>query len=223
MIIVNYGMGNIHSILKAIRLYTPHVKYSNSTQEIQDADAVVLPGDGAFSSAMHQLEVEKDTGKPSGLKKALVDFAKEGRPLLGICIGFQILFEDSNETIPEGSKTTFTKGLGLIPGKVRRFSTLSQETTTLGNKRKIRIPHIGWNRLIDKESQKEGAYMYFIHSYRVQDVPKQFVESYCRYGEDLFASIVRKNHITAMQFHPEKSSSQGLKLIQNWISSIPIS
>ncbi len=211
VLVLDYGVGNIHSILKALRKYLPNVIYSNKHEDIKRAKALVLPGDGAFSHAMAELQ-------KSGQAQRLVDFATSGRPLLGICIGFQILFESSEEgndlELAKDSHAKPSIGLGLIPGHIKKFSFSDNS----------RVPHMGWNRLhyVKKEqvSLPQDEYMYFIHSYRAMDVPEHLVVAYCRYGSDTFPAIVQKENILATQFHPEKSDKAGLRLIENWTKSL---
>ena len=207
VVVLNYGMGNVHSIVKALRLYLPDVRYSRDEQEIAQAKALVLPGDGAFSAAMTELK--------GALQKNLLAFIASGKPLLGICIGFQILFEDSEETSLESSSNLETcpkvKGLAILPGYIRKFSFANTNT---------RIPHIGWNKLISVKQQDPKQYMYFIHSYRATQVPKQYIEFYCDYAGDLFPAVVRKDNVLAVQFHPEKSGTVGLKFIEKWTQSL---
>lgn len=246
IVVVDYGMGNIHSMLKALRLFASHVIYSADAAMIATADGLVLPGDGAFGSAMQNV-----SGR---IREALLVAIERGQPLLGVCIGFQILFQDSDEflDIPmigfreQQGKSSHRKpiegkpierrpieGLNLLPGKIRRFQFSDGR----------RIPHIGWNRLLyqnrddlsgsnpgkadqnrgapDEGRLKRGDYMYFIHSCRAVEVPEEYVGAYCQYGEELFPAIVRKENITATQFHPEKSAWPGLRLIERWVKGIP--
>ncbi|MDH5656357.1 MAG: imidazole glycerol phosphate synthase subunit HisH [Spirochaetia bacterium] len=197
--VIDFGMGNIHSMLKALRLYHDDVVFTKDHDVLKNASAFVLPGDGAFTAAMEHLE--KD-----GLDSIITDHVKAGKPLLGVCIGFQVLFENSDES-PEGKSIP---GLGLIPGHVRKFQFQNHDT---------RIPHMGWNRLISKEPDF-SHYMYFIHSYRAVDVHKESIIAECQYGDEKFCAAVKNNGILAMQFHPEKSDHEGLKLIENWVKSI---
>ncbi len=195
-------MGNIHSILKALRLYIPDTRYSKDPKEISHASALVLPGDGAFQAAMQGLSGE--------LRESITEFAQKGRPLLGICIGFQVLFKDSDES--HASSENCTQGLGLIPGRIRRFS-FTDET---------RVPHMGWNRLLytNKREALRKTYMYFIHSYRAVEVPENRVVAYCNYSGDIFPAWIKQANITATQFHPEKSGEDGLAILSSWCASL---
>ena len=206
LIVLDYGMGNIHSITKALRLYWPDVRYSKDERELGQACALVLPGDGAFAAAMDRLH--------GNLKQSLLDFVSSGRPLLGICIGFQILFSESEEAPAQNTKQK-TRGLALIPGRIQKFCFAD----------KTRIPHMGWNRLLLQPDSNFAAslnnkYMYFIHSYYAAQVPKKFAAAYCSYAGQSFPAIVKKENITATQFHPEKSSQAGLDFIENWTKTI---
>ncbi|MBE7438307.1 MAG: imidazole glycerol phosphate synthase subunit HisH [Spirochaetales bacterium] len=194
---LDYGMGNIHSILKALRRFDPDVVFSRDADLLARSRALVLPGDGAFCAAMENLTA-------SGLDVFLRDWAGKDLPLLGICIGFQVLFEDSTEDAPQGMP-----GLAILPGKIRRFA-FSNST---------RVPHMGWNRLIDADGSIKD-YMYFVHSYHAKDVPREIIEYCCRYDSCLFPAAVRRGRLMAYQFHPEKSGKRGLQLLENWVKSI---
>ena len=206
VVVLDYGMGNIHSIIKALRLYLSDVRYSKDEKEIRQACALVLPGDGAFKAAMARLH--------GALGQSLIDFIASGRPLLGICIGFQILFSDSEESLSESTEQK-TKGLGIIPGSIQKFSFTDN----------TRVPHMGWNQLLSQPGASfletlNKKYMYFIHSYYAAKVPEKFVVAYCNYAGQSFPAVVKKENIIAVQFHPEKSSQAGLKFIEDWLGTI---
>ncbi len=212
VIVLDYGMGNIHSILKALRLYLPDVRYSNKKEDIQNAHGLVLPGDGAFPAAMANIEKSENQ-----LKQSILSYVASKRPLLGICIGFQILFSDSEEGALHNTTNSSKrrKGLDLIPGHIQKFSFSDQ----------TRIPHMGWNIVIPQtkeksDKQEEREYMYFIHSYRATSVPKEFILGECNYGKDCFPAIVQKENILATQFHPEKSGEAGLSFLKRWADSL---
>lgn len=195
--ILDFGMGNLHSLIKAVSLFSKESFVTENPKDLETATKIILPGDGHFRKAMENLQ---NLGLIEPIHKKL----QAGIPLFGICIGFQILFENSEEG---GS---LTKGLSLIPGVVRKFKSKS------GRK----IPHMGWNlahptnqnSLIDKDH-----YFYFIHSYRPEDVPPEFVSSTTDYDGDIFPSFVQRNNIYGSQFHPEKSEKQGLELLKSFI------
>ena len=221
VIVVDYGMGNIHSILKALRLYLSDVRYSKDISEIREAAALVLPGDGAFAAAMQGLQGE--------IGAALRERVQAGVPLLGICIGFQVLFQDSDEVFHTGGaslRATRTaieqkeNGLAFLKGNIRRFHF---ENGT-------RIPHMGWNQLIPPAPANKlrfknlppitRQYMYFIHSYRAEQVMPDCIAAYCDYAGDIFPAIVQHKNITAFQFHPEKSGVAGLEFIKSWATQL---
>ncbi len=201
IVVVDYGMGNIHSILKALRLYADDVVYTADVDEIRNARCLVLPGDGAFGAAMQGL---------APLEASIREFVEQGRPLLGVCIGFQVLFEDSDE-IHDGTDR-YVRGLGLIRGNIRRFHFSDDH---------VRVPHMGWNRLIPaaRPQATDGDYVYFIHSYRAENVPSENIVAYCDYAGDVFPAIVTndRGNVVAAQFHPEKSDAVGLSMLQAWV------
>jgi len=203
--VVDYGMGNIHSILKALRIYHPDTIFTSDRSELEKADALVLPGDGAFAAAMRHLR-----GGPEETLRRHVELKK---PLLGVCIGFQILFKDSDETHSSESAGEIVPGLGILPGKIRRFTFADSS---------LRVPHMGWNSLVKTAgsfANLENHYVYFIHSYRAVDVPEKNVAAWCRYGNDTFPAAVEKDGTLAVQFHPEKSDKVGLSIIEKWIQA----
>jgi glutamine amidotransferase len=197
--VIDFGMGNIHSMLKALRLYHDDVVFTNDHSILKDAAAFVLPGDGAFSAAMDHL-------KENGLDTVIRNHVSLQKPLLGVCIGFQVLFQDSDES----HDGRLIQGLNLIPGHVRKFHFSDRD---------VRVPHMGWNKLISKDPAYSD-YMYFIHSYRAVDVPEHNVIAECEYGNQRFCAAVKSGSILAAQFHPEKSDHDGLALIESWVKSI---
>lgn len=203
--VIDFGMGNIHSCLKAIGLFTNDYKLTSDPADLKNATGVVLPGDGAFEKAMQNLD-------ESGFTEALKEFSATGKPLFGICIGFQILFEDSEESTTRG---TLVKGLGLIKGHVRRFK-----------QKNYKVPHMGWNKM-NLETRKKssilkdisnGTYMYFIHSYRPVNAESGAIVATCNYAEEKFPVVVEKDKLFGTQFHPEKSDKEGLKILKNFIT-----
>lgn len=225
-------MGNIHSIIKALRLFASDVVFTADPSHIKAADALVLPGDGAFEAAMQGLAGSE------GMQSTLLEKVSAGTPLLGVCIGFQILFADSNECFEAhvlgdssalensatdnpvnkeaGDHSGTLPGLGLIPGHIRRFPFAAGDQ---------RVPHMGWNTLQFRETsdafaQAADEYVYFIHSYRAVQVPDEFVVAHCDYAGDVFPAMVRRDNILATQFHPEKSAAVGLRMIERWVESV---
>ncbi|TGK07196.1 imidazole glycerol phosphate synthase subunit HisH [Leptospira semungkisensis] len=207
--VLDYGMGNIHSCLKAISLFTSDFAYTKDPETLRSAQALILPGDGHFDKAMFNLN-------ESGLRQFVDDHVTKGKPLFGICIGFQILFEDSDETI-SGNQKQIVPGLGYIKGKVRKFKG-----------KNYKVPHIGWNKLYKRNPSKSNllknvedeSFAYFIHSYRPVDVESKAVSGVCDYYGERFPAVVEKENICGTQFHPEKSHSFGLKILENFIKSL---
>ena len=207
--VLDYGMGNIHSIIKALKLYADDVVFTSDPEELRSAKALVLPGDGAFGAAMSNLS--------GSLGDCLHAHVQAGKPLLGVCIGFQVLFNNSSEVVAD-VEGDLTEGLDLVEGRVRRFDFEDKS---------LSIPHMGWNQLKSgnsgnwlRENNLEDEYMYFVHSYHAEQVPAGNVLAYCDYGGTLFPAVVQKDNIFATQFHPEKSYKAGLKLIENWTAGL---
>lgn len=196
--IIDYDAGNIKSVEKAILALGEDVIVTSDADTILAADGVILPGVGAFGDAMGKL---RDFG--------LVDVIKQvvacRKPFLGICLGLQLMFESSEES-------PGVEGLGILEGKIVRIPEGEG----------IKVPHIGWNSLVfPKESRlfegvEEGSYVYFVHSYYLQAGETKIVAATTEYGVEIHAAV-EKEHIFACQFHPEKSSDIGLKLLSNFI------
>ena len=192
--IIDYKMGNLHSVQKACARVGLRAKLVTRAEEIPKAKAVVLPGVGAFGQAMQHL-------RSQGLIRALKNFAFSGKPFLGICLGMQLLFEESKEF-------GINKGLGILTGKVIPFS------------KNIKVPHMGWNTLnILKRHPflrgiKNHSYMYFVHSFYCVPNKRELLLATTEYNKDV-AAMVGKDNIFAMQFHPEKSQDVGLKIYEN--------
>lgn len=201
--IVDYGVGNLRSLSRALEYHGASVLITEEPKDIEESDALVLPGDGAFAAGMDGLEVRK-------LKKVIVDFAKSGKPVLGICLGAQILLSD-------GYEFGHHKGLNLIAGKVVRFPKL---------KRKEKIPQIGWNAInVGKRDWKNTilagiklkANVYFVHSYIIEPENKKNIVATTSYGGVDFCSVIGSDNIWGCQFHPEKSGDVGLAIIKNFL------
>jgi imidazole glycerol-phosphate synthase subunit HisH len=198
--IVDYGMGNLFSVSKALERLNADYFISGDRAELLSADALLLPGVGSFRDAMEVLQVE-----------TIKEFAASGKPLLGICLGMQLLFEDSDEN-------GFTKGLGLLPGHVRRFSGTNAAGET------YKVPHMGWNKLEFVQSSPlleglEEDYVYFVHSYYVTVENSEVLLAKADYYEEVSA-VVGKDNIFGMQFHPEKSSKLGMALLNNFLKIV---
>lgn len=198
--IVDYGMGNLFSVSKALERLNADYFISGDKEELLRADALLLPGVGSFRDAMEVLQVD-----------TIKEFAASGKPLLGICLGMQLLFEDSDEN-------GFTKGLGLLPGHVRRFSGANAAGET------YKVPHMGWNKLDFVKSSPildglEEDYVYFVHSYYVSAENTEALLAKANYHEEVSA-VVGKGNIFGMQFHPEKSSKLGMALLSNFLKLV---
>jgi glutamine amidotransferase len=194
--VVDYGVGNLHSVTKALEKVGASAHVTTDWREVEKADGVVFPGVGAFKDSMDALN-------RSDLAKAVLAAIGSGKPFLGICVGLQMLFEESEEF-------GVSKGLGVIPGRVVRF----QE----GQK----VPHLGWNTLrVTKEGNPllqgvpDGSYVYFVHSFYGKPSDATWTAAVTDYGVE-FASMVWKGNIFATQFHPEKSQEVGLTILKNF-------
>ncbi len=198
--IVDYGMGNLFSVSKALeRLHVPYF-ISENAAELKEADGLIVPGVGSFKDAMVRLN-------ETGLSLFLREYAASGKPLLGICLGMQLLFEESEEN-------GYAKGLSLLPGKVIRFPGESSEGVG------YKVPHMGWNRLEWVNGslltdQLQEDYAYFVHSYHVKTDDPSILIAKAYYFEEVPAIVGRKN-VFGMQFHPEKSSRLGVELLRNF-------
>ncbi len=197
IVVIDYGMGNLHSVAKAIEKAGGAVRVSSDPAEVARADKLVLPGVGAFAHAKAEL-VRLGLGAP------VVEHVRSGKKFLGICLGLQLLFETSYEDGTHG-------GLGLVKGDVVRFKT-----------RTLKVPHIGWNtlemtpgvRLFD--GIPDGASVYFVHSYYVAPKDASVVAATTEYGET-FTSAIATENIWATQFHPEKSQRVGIRMLENFV------
>jgi|AGTN01.1.fsa_nt_gi imidazole glycerol phosphate synthase, glutamine amidotransferase subunit len=189
--VVDYGLGNLFSLGNALKFIGAGFKFIKAPEE---AEAYILPGVGAFPEGMRRLQ-----------EGGFVRFLKENtKPLLGICLGMQLLFDSSEEF-------THTEGLGLIPGKV----------TKLGCGEDLKIPHMGWNELTIKKPSPltegiSGGSVYFVHSYRALPRPENLLAT-AFYGEEI-AAIAGKGNVFGVQFHPEKSGDRGLKILKNYVN-----
>ncbi len=200
--IIDYGMGNLRSVQKAFERIGRSAVVTRDKKIINDADKIVLPGVGAFPDCMKNLA-------DLGLIDPIIKSVEAGKPFLGICLGLQLLFTESEEF---GTH----KGLDIIKGRVIRFPEgLSSNGT------KLKIPHMGWNEIRMKKKTPildgipEGSYLYFVHSYYVVPQDKDIIATTTDYGVE-FVSSIWKNNIFACQFHPEKSQQAGLKILVNF-------
>ncbi len=205
VIIVDFNLGNLHSVKKACEVCNISARISSQKKDIEKADALILPGVGAFGETMSNL-------KHLELVKPIKDFVDTGRPLFGICIGLQLLFSESSEF-------GLTKGLNLINGKVEKISFENQEVY-----KKFRIPFIGWNKIKFKNKSslfdhiKDGDYFYFVHSFCASlDISSDLIATSI-YGDQEVTAAIERDNIFATQFHPEKSGKHGLQIYKNWKS-----
>jgi len=201
IVIIDYGMGNLRNVQKAFEKIGSDARLTRYKNEIGRASAIVLPGVGAFKDCVENL-------KKYGLVEPLLRSIEKGKPYLGICLGLQILFSESEEF---GSH----KGLDLIKGKVVRFVPGPEH----------KVPHMGWNT-IEKEKEgpplqgiERGDFFYFVHSYYVIPDKTQWISSFTTYGKPFVSSIWKEN-LFATQFHPEKSQQKGLRILENFVKSI---
>lgn len=199
--LIDYGAGNLRSVHKALRYLNADVRLVTRPNEMTGAKAVVLPGVGAFDDCLNALQRQEMLG-------ACRDFIRSGRPFLGICIGYQALFEKSEEF------NSCAAGLGVFAGNVVRFSGQSG----------LKVPQIGWNQVEILRPDcpifrdiPSGSHVYFVHSFFPKPVDESIVAARTNYGET-FASAVWKENVFATQFHPEKSQTVGLQLLRNFVA-----
>ena len=197
--IIDYGAGNLKSVKKAFDFIGAESVITDNPEVINACDRILLPGVGSFGDAM-------DSMHKSGLVETVKQNALCGKPFLGICLGLQLLFEESEES-------PGVKGLGIFKGKIKKFSS------DMG----LKIPHIGWNSLEIKQKDTlfknvpENSYVYFVHSYYLHAEDENDIATITNYGID-FHSALGKNNIFATQFHPEKSGDVGLQILKNFAS-----
>jgi len=199
--VVDYGMGNLRSVVKGFEQVGVTAVVTSNPADVLAADAVVLPGVGAFGMAMEHL-------RAAGLDRALVAAVAADKPFLGICLGLQLLFTESEEFGP-------VPGLNILPGRVVRFFP---EGAPAG----VKIPHMGWNSLRKAaptsllSNVPEGTHVYFVHSYYVAPEDPALIATTTEYGGFVFTSAVTRGKLFACQFHPEKSSTLGLEILRNF-------
>lgn len=201
--IVDFSLGNLFSVQHAIHKVGGDSEFVQAPEKLKEMDALVLPGVGAFGEAMAELH-------KTGMDVAIKDWVKSGKPLLGVCLGLQLLMNESEEFGPH-------KGLGLVNGKVKKFPSEL-------NGRNIRVPHMGWNsihfsqpghRALDGIPQEID--MYFVHSYYVELEDRLAELTWTEYNGIRYTSSIATENVWAFQFHPEKSSQFGLRIYQNWL------
>lgn len=192
IVIIDYGMGNLHSVSKAVEAVGAVPIVTAEKRVIAAAEKIILPGVGAFGDCMKNLQA-------TGLVPELIKHIKSGKGFLGICLGMQLLFESSEES-------SGVAGLGIFKGAVKRLTT------------EYKVPHMGWNRLKMKVASPltaaaDGSYVYFVHSFHAVPEDSNIITAVCDYGTEITAAVGRDN-IQAVQFHPEKSGEVGLKMLQ---------
>lgn len=200
IVIIDYGMGNLKSVKNALDFLGLESKISSDEEEIRNADGLILPGVGAFPDAMETIE-------KLSLDKIIRGEVAKNKPLLGICLGMQLLFENGFEGLEK-------KGLGLLKGSIVKMKD--------DKKNNIKIPHIGWNSLIYNKKDElfndieEGKFVYYVHSYFVQGYNEDDLVAYSEYGENKIPGVVRCKNVMGAQFHPEKSGTIGLTILKNF-------
>jgi len=210
VVIIDYGVGNLLSVQRAVEECGAEAVTSSEPDVIAQADRVILPGVGAFANGMNALE-------SFGLVEVIKEIAANGTPLLGICLGMQLLFDESEE---HGAN----KGLGIIPGRVVPIFTTASDGVPL------KIPHIGWNSLVTSkdmtwngtilQSLTPGDSVYFVHSFMADPKDTAVRIADCLYGGKLISAVIGRGNIFGCQFHPEKSQAIGLRIIANFLSNL---
>lgn len=196
--IIDYGAGNLSSVKKALDYLGAESEITQDRDKILSASHVILPGVGSFGDAMNSMEER-------GLVETVKEAALSGKPFLGICLGLQLLFEESDES-PN------VKGLGLLKGRI----------VTIPKDNGLKVPHMGWNSVELKQKNgifdgiDDDSYFYFVHSYYLKDADDDVVAGVTRYGVEIQCAV-QKGNLCATQFHPEKSSKVGLKLLKNFL------
>ena len=203
--LIDFGAGNLHSVYKALKFIGADAEITKDISVIEKSDAVIFPGVGAFGAVMSAI-------KKNNLQDVIIKSAKSSKPFLGICVGMQVLFEDSEENPEE-------KGLGIFKGKVVKF------------KKAKTVPHIGWNDVTFcgtkttkyNPEKSEGSpnvnKFYFVHSFYVIPEDKNIIYAKTEYDGEEFTSIIKKDNLTAVQFHPEKSGDTGLQFLESFINN----
>lgn len=196
--LIDYGMGNLLSVSKAFESLGAEVRISSDPGELSAADAIVLPGVGNFGDGMKHLQESK-------LDSFVKESIESGKPFMGICLGMQLLMEESEEA-------PGVSGLGIIKGKVVKFPEMD-----------LKVPHMGWNDVTITQNGKEWfgdipnkSYFYFVHSYYVAPEDESIIAGKCSYGID-FTACIGKGKVFATQYHPEKSQDCGIQLLKNFI------
>lgn len=208
IVVLDYGIGNVRSQLNALKFLGIDAVLTSDQSEVMKADAAILPGVGAFKHGMENL-------LKYGLKPIINDFIAAGRPFLGICLGMQLLFDESDEF-------GYCEGLGLINGKITKLEG--------GDEKGLKLPHIGWTDVHPSEGRswsgtllngiEPGTPCYFVHSYAAVPEEPSDILATANYGSNTFCCAIEKNNIFGTQFHPEKSGEMGLMILKNLIEKI---
>lgn len=206
--VIDYGMGNLYSVEQALLRLGCEVTVTSDTEILEKMDGLILPGVGAFPDAMHIL-------KETGLAQFVQRIAETSKPLLGICLGMQLLYEESEEN-------GYTQGLGLLKGRIRKFPEFTSSSDI------VRIPHMGWNPLsftnypnwLQQVDKQDSTHVYFVHSYLAMETLREEVVASATYAGEFVPGLVQKNNLTGMQFHPEKSGTFGRYLLEQWVQGI---
>ena len=207
IIVVDYGVGNLRNVYKALEAVGAPVQVATRPSEMDGAAGIVLPGVGAFGDAAANL-------RSAGFETPILDAVDASIPLLGICVGMQLLFDESEEM-------GHHRGLGIIPGKVIRFHGDMRGA----DGRPLKIPQIGWNQLHHAGNDPllagvpDGAYAYFVHSYYCAPEKPDYIVATTDFGID-YASVVRRGNVWGVQFHPEKSQAVGLRILRNFVGIV---
>lgn len=198
---IDYGRGNLRSVINACKSLGHEATLVTKPHELTGLTHLIFPGQGAFGDCMESLD-------RLNLTTALREWIDADKPYFGICVGYQLLFDSSEES-------PGTRGLGVIPGAVRRFTSHD-----------LKIPHMGWNEISPTHEKskiwaglEKPPYFYFVHSYYPTAVPTETVAANCQYGHETFCAAVQKGNLFATQFHPEKSQHAGLKLLRNFLEA----
>jgi len=209
VLIIDYNAGNLFSVVHACKKLGLEPFVSSNKSDFVKAHAAILPGVGAFAEAMKNLQ-------KLDLINSIYNFINEGKQFMGICLGLQLLFSESDEF-------GHTKGLNIIKGKIQKFPTEI-------NTQKYKVPHVGWNSVEANNQEmwnnsplknvKNSEYMYFVHSYFAQAEENNVMLTKTKYAETEFTSAILKDNVFATQFHPEKSGDAGLSIYKNWIKNI---
>jgi len=195
--VIDYGVGNLLSVSKAFEHCGATVTFADTPAAIEKADYLVLPGVGAFASAMSAL-------KECHLVEGIKSFALKGRPFLGICLGMQLMLSETEEF-------GLHAGLDLISGKVMRIASNGL------NAEKLKVPHIAWKKISSPSSEVDGKSFYFVHSYHAIPVDQANLFATCDYGGQQITAMIKKDNLLGCQFHPEKSADAGLNLLSEFI------